>query len=250
MAREKLSAVIIALNEENCMSDCLQSLQFCDEIVVVDSGSTDATPEICRQYGAKVIQQEWLGFGPQKQFAVGQAAYDWVLCVDADEKVSETLGNSILAVMDSPQYGAYQMPRCNRFLGRMLRHGEGYPDLNLRLFNRKQAQWSDDAVHEKVETTTEVGLLTGDIIHDSAETLDKYLAIQNRYTTIQAKQLIASSKKIGITKLFTSSAFRFIKFYFLKLGFLDGVPGLVHIMIGCMNSFIKYAKLYEHQCRQ
>ncbi len=126
--RQPFSVVIITLNAAAQIEACLQSAQFADEIVVVDSGSRDGTVEIAVKYGARVLQQDWLGFGPQKQFAVEQAAHDWVLCLDADERVSRELREGIEAALSKPEFPAYRMPRCNRFMGRWLRHGEGYPD--------------------------------------------------------------------------------------------------------------------------
>jgi len=245
MHKQKLSAVIITFNEEACIAECLEALAFCDEVLVVDSESSDTTVGICQQMGAKVINQPWLGFGPQKYYAVEQAANDWVLCMDADEVVTRALRASIEALMLSPGQTAYRMPRCNRFLGRELRYGEGYPDLSLRLFDRRKAQWSQDAVHEKVNATGTVGVLSGDIMHSSAETLEKYLSTQNSYTSIQARALFVRGKRAGIVQLLLSPLVRFLKFYFFKRGFLDGTPGLIHISIGCMNAFVKYAKLKE-----
>jgi hypothetical protein len=135
------------------------------------------------------------------------------------------------------------MPRCNRFLGRWLRHGEGYPDWNTRLFHRAHGSWSDDPVHEHVLTTVPVLRLAGDLMHESAESLERYLDKQNRYTTLQAERMLADGRTAGVTDLVFSPLVRFLKFYGFRLGFLDGVPGLVHIAIGCMNSFNKYAKL-------
>lgn len=241
--RVPFSVTIIALNAADQIEVCLKSAAFADEIVVVDSGSTDGTAEIARKYGARVIQQDWLGFGPQKQFAVEQASHDWVLCLDCDERISERLRINIESILSAPQYQAYQMPRCNRFMGRWLRHGEGYPDLSLRLFNRKSARWSEDAVHEKVVTATAVGKIEGDLLHESAESLSSYMDKQNRYTTLQADTLSQRGKRASVLQLLFSPLIRFIKFYLLRRGFLDGVPGLVHILIGCFNSFMKYAKL-------
>ena len=246
-ARPPLSAVLITLNAAAQLEACLRSLAFCDEIVIVDSGSHDATLDIAEQYGAKVIRSEWLGFGPQKQFAVMQAKNDWVLCVDADERVSEELAASIATAIAQAQFRAFRFARCNRFMGRYLRHGEGYPDWSLRLFHRGQARWSDDTVHEKVLTDAPTGTLCGDLLHDSAESLDNYLAKQNRYTTLAAQEALARGKRASASKLLLSPLLRFVKFYFLRLGFLDGLPGLVHILIGCQNSFAKYAKMLALQ---
>jgi glycosyltransferase involved in cell wall biosynthesis len=238
-----LSAVVITHNAASQIDPCLASVAFAEEILVVDSGSTDGTVELARRRGARVIDHAWLGFGRQKQFAVSQAAHDWVLCLDADERVSDDLRASIVAELGSPRGFVYAMPRCNRFLGRWLRHGEGYPDLNTRLFHRAHARWSDDPVHEHVLTTQSVIRLRGDLLHESAETLERYLDKQNRYTTLQAEKMLAEGRSAGALALVFSPLARFVKFYLVRLGFLDGVAGLVHISIGCMNSFMKYAKL-------
>lgn len=240
-----LSVVIITLDAASQIEACLKSAAFADEILVVDSGSRDATREIALKYGARVLHQDWLGFGRQKQFAVEQAGHDWVLCLDADERVSEVLRSSIEEALQAPRFHAYRMPRCNRFMGRWLRHGEGYPDWSLRLFDRRHARWSEDAVHEKVIASSPVGSLRGDLLHESQESLESYLEKQNRYTSLQAEELYRQGKKAMIGRLMVSPLIRFVKFYLFRLGFLDGVPGLVHILIGCFNSFSKYAKLHE-----
>ncbi len=247
MSRQPLSVVIITRNAAVQLASCLDSASFADEIVVVDSGSRDGTAELAALRGARVIQQEWLGFGRQKQFAVEAARHDWVLCLDADERVSEPLRASILALLAAPAGQAYAMPRRNRFMGRWLRHGEGYPDWSLRLFDRRHARWSDDPVHEKVLTDAPVARINADLLHDSAETLASYLDKQNRYTSMQAEALFRAGKRASVAQLLLSPALRFAKFYFLRLGFLDGTAGLVHIAIGCCNSFHKYAKMMALQ---
>ncbi len=246
-ARQPVSAVLITLNAALQIEACLRSLAFCDEVLVVDSGSSDGTPALAERLGARVVQAEWRGFGPQKQFAVGQASHDWVLCIDADEHVSEDLRASVEAALANPALHAYRFARCNRFMGRYLRHGEGYPDWSLRLFDRRHARWSDDAVHEKVLTDGAVGTLKGDLMHDSAESLDGYLAKQNRYTTLAAAEAIARGKRATAAQVLLSPLVRFVKFYIFRLGCLDGLPGLVHILVGCGNSFAKYAKMLAFQ---
>jgi len=245
--RQPLSVAIITLNAASQLEACLQSVHFADEIVVVDSGSTDGTQALAERCGARVIAQPWLGFGPQKQFAVEAAQHNWVLCLDADELVSPELQAAIESALQQPTSGAYRFARCNRFLGRYLKHGEGYPDWSLRLFDRRQARWSDDAVHEKVVSQARIGILSGDLLHDSAETLAAYLTKQNRYTSLAADMAWQAGKRASFGRLAFSPIVRFVKFYLLRQGFRDGLPGLIHIAIGCMNSFLKYAKMLEKQ---
>ncbi|MGH8691748.1 MAG: glycosyltransferase family 2 protein [Burkholderiales bacterium] len=240
-----LSAVLITRNAAAVLEPCLDSLAFADEIVVVDSASSDGTAELAARKGARVVQKEWLGFGLQKQFAVEQARHDWVLCLDADEQVTPRLAQSIRAALAAPASPVYQMARRNRFLGRWLAHGEGYPDWSPRLFNRLNARWSDDLVHEKVLFAVTPGTLQGDLMHDSSDDLTAYLERQNRYTTLAARQAFEQGKSAGVLHLLSSPVVRFFKFYVMRLGFLDGLPGLLHISIGCMNSYLKYAKLIE-----
>lgn len=243
--RVPLSVVIITRDAASQIVPCLKSAAFADEIVVVDSGSADDTVGLAIANGARIVSREWGGFGKQKQYAVAQAQHDWVLCLDSDERVTEDLQISIEAALQLPEFKAYKMPRRNRFMGRYLRHGEGYPDWSLRLFHRAHASWSDDTVHEKVETLVSVGILKGDLLHESEQGIADYLHKQNGYTTIQARDLHAAGARGDAAKLVLSPLVRFIKFYVLRRGFLDGVPGLIHILIGCFNTFSKYAKLIE-----
>jgi glycosyltransferase involved in cell wall biosynthesis len=240
-----LTVAIIAFNAGAQVGPCLASVGFADEVLVVDSGSTDDTVEIALRHGARVESKEWLGFGKQKQHAVSIARHDWVLCLDADERVSEALAGSIRAALAGEGYHAYRMARRNRFLGRWLAHGEGYPDWSLRLFHRAHASWSNDEVHEAVLTTAEVGRLDGDLMHDSAEDVATYMTKQNRYTTLHAEALYNQGVRASYWRLLASPLVRFVKFYVVRLGFLDGGPGFAHVVIGCNNTFHKYLKLIE-----
>jgi len=242
-----LSLCVITRDAATQLADCIASVPFAGEIVIVDSGSRDDTVEIARRSGARVIERGWPGFGPQKNFAVGAATHDWVLCLDADERLTPELAGAIraaLATGDDPAApAAYMMARRNRFLGRWLAHGEGYPDWNIRLFDRRRARWTEDPVHENVVADGRIARLAGALLHASAESIDAYVAKQNRYTTLQAEAMHQRGERAGTARLILSPLARFVRFYVLKLGFLDGIPGLVHIAIGCFGSLIKYAKL-------
>jgi len=242
-----LTVAVIALDAEAQIAGLLASVGFADEVLVVDSGSRDGTVRVAEAHGARVVHHEWLGYGRQKQFAVQAARHDWVLCLDVDERVTPPLAESIRAAVAGGRYRAWRMARRNRFLGTWLAHGEGYPDWTLRLFHRAHASWSNDEVHEAVLTTAEVGRLQGDLLHDSAEDVATYLAKQNRYTSLHAQALHRQGVRAGYAALLVNPLVRFLKFYVVKLGFLDGGPGFAHVVIGCNNTFHKYLKLIELQ---
>jgi glycosyltransferase involved in cell wall biosynthesis len=240
-----LSLIVITRDADVDLAACIASAPFAAETVVVDSGSRDDTVAVAQRAGARVVHHAFEGYGAQKNFAVAQATHDWVLCIDADERVSPRLAASIKAALAAPTSPVYRMARRNRFLGRWLAHGEGYPDWSPRLFNRMNARWSDDLVHEKVLFAVTPGTLDGDLMHDSADDLTTYMERQNRYTTLAARQAFEQGRGAGIFHLLLSPVVRFIKFYLMRLGFLDGLPGLLHISIDYMNSYLKYAKLIE-----
>jgi glycosyltransferase involved in cell wall biosynthesis len=246
-----LSLVIIARDAAHELADCLASVTFAAETVVVDSGSLDDTAQLAARSGARVIGHAWEGFGPQKSFAVGQATHDWVLCLDADERVTPELAAAIRAlfVAGTPAAAGYSIARRNRFLGRWLAHGEGYPDWNVRLFDRRRARWSPDLVHEKVVADGPVQKLRGDLLHASAESIDAYIDKQNRYTTVQAAAMHARGQRASAGQLVLSPVVRFLRFYVVRLGFLDGAAGFAHIAIGAFASFLKYAKLRALQTK-
>jgi glycosyltransferase involved in cell wall biosynthesis len=247
-----LSLVVITRDAAKDLAACLASVPFASEIVVVDAGSRDDTVEIARRFDARVLVCEWRGFGPQKNHAVSAATHDWVLCLDADERATPELERAIRAIFAAgePAAPAYAMARRNRFLGRWLAHGEGYPDWNLRLFDRRRARWTDDAVHEHVVAQGAVARLDGDLLHASAESIDDYVAKQNRYTSLQAEAMHARGERAGLARLALSPLARFLRFYVVKLGFLDGAAGFAHIAIGAFASFLKYAKLRALDTRE
>jgi len=240
-----LSLVVITRDAAGELPACLACTRFAAETVVVDSGSRDDTVEIARNAGARVIEHPWQGFGPQKNFAVAQARHDWVLCMDADERVSPELEYAIRSAFTAgaPAVAGFAIARRNRFLGRWLAHGEGYPDWNVRLFDRRRARWTADPVHEHVVAQGPVARLAGDLLHASAESIEVYIAKQNHYTTLQAEALHARGERAGLGRIALSPLARFFRFYVLKGGFLDGAAGFAHIAIGAFASFLKYAKL-------
>jgi glycosyltransferase involved in cell wall biosynthesis len=222
-----VSAVVITLNEERNIQKCLESLAFCAERLVVDSGSTDDTVNIATRMGARVIHQPWLGFGKQKQFSVMQAKHDWVLCLDADEWLSGELAESIRTLFEtSPGARIYRFARRDYFLGRWLAHG-GYPEFSPRLFDRRHARWSDDMVHETVITRETAGTLMGDLMHYTSDSLGHSIAKRSRYGDMQVVDMYERGVRPSIPKLVFSPVARFLKLYLLRQGFRDGVAGFV-----------------------
>ena len=242
-----LSLVLITLNAGARLRDVLASVPFADEIIIVDSGSTDETAVIATEFGARFEQHAWAGFGPQKAHAVSLARNDWVLCLDADEALSSELARSIRSAFRAglPDYPVYRLARCNVFMGRPLKHGEGYPDYNTRLFRRDAARWSDDIVHEHVLSEIAPRTLQGDLLHYSADDLKVYLDKQNRYTSLAAERALARGEAAPLARIVLSPVTRFLKFWLVRGGWRDGLPGFVHIVIGCQNSFMKYVKLRD-----
>ncbi len=250
-----LSVAIIAKNEEANLPRTLASIRWADEIVIVDAGSTDRTPEIARESGAKFFTEEWRGFGAQKNFAISQCTSDWVLALDADEEVSAELAQEIRTQLAGlPECLAYFLRRRNFFLGRWLRHGGYYPDPKLRLFRRGTAQFEERAVHETIRQTGPAGRLRGDLIHHAYSTLDCYIEHMNRYSTLGAAQAIARRKTSRSIFAFLWNVFivpvaTFKYNYFLRLGFLDGREGLLQHLYHSAYVSWKYAKAWEQSRR-
>ena len=240
-----VSAVVITLNEETNIQRCLESLGFCAELLVVDSGSSDETVNLAERMGAKVLHQKWLGFGKQKQFSVTQAVHDWVLCLDADEWVSDQLAHSIKQLFrNHPGAKVYQFARRDYFLGRWLGHG-GYPEFSPRLFHRKHAHWSEDMVHETVITKEAAETCKGDLMHYTADSLGHSVSKRTKYGNMQVLDMFERGVRPSIVKLVFSPVIRFLKLYVLRQGFRDGVPGFVLALISSFFCFYKYAMLYE-----
>lgn len=226
-----VSAVIIAFNEADRIGDCLASLDFCDDIVVIDSGSTDATRAVCEAADARVLHRDFDGFRSQKDFAVQQARHDWVLCLDADERVSPALREAILAAQAGGfgDAAGYRFARLSEYFGKFLRHGNAYPDRVLRLFDRRRGGWRGTReIHEAASVDGPVRTLPGDLIHHPYRSLAQFLAKTQRYARMMAEHDHARGKRASLAKLVLSPAWRFWRGYVFRLGFLDGWHGLVY----------------------
>jgi glycosyltransferase involved in cell wall biosynthesis len=243
--RPRLSGVVISFQEADRLGDCLRSLAFCDELLVVDSHSTDGTREVARELGARVIERDWPGFVAQKEFALRAASHDWVLCLDSDERCSATLAAEIRELREQgfPDCAGWRMPRCTSYLGRWIRHGGWYPDRQLRLFDRRRGRWGGHDPHDRVELDGPVGELRGDILHDAYRDFADHLRTIDRYTTIMAEGLYRRGVRARALDLFTHPVARFVRFYWLKAGFLDGWRGLLIAYLAAHYARLKYAKL-------
>ena len=239
----KLSVIIITKNEAGNIRACLESVKWADEIIVVDSGSIDATVEICREMGAQVHEHDWPGFGMQKNRALAYATEEWVLSLDADERVTPDLKAQLINAMKDGNADGYYLPRLSQFCGRFIRHSGWYPDYVLRLFKRTRGRFSDDMVHERVILEGVAGRLTTPLLHYSY--LDK--ADVRRKTEQYAKAGALQMFKKGKTATFADAPLRaawaFVRTYCLRLGFLDGVAGFNVAMMNARTTYLKYQEL-------
>ncbi|MGA8276707.1 MAG: glycosyltransferase family 2 protein [Rhodanobacteraceae bacterium] len=246
-SRAGLSACIITLNESDRIADCIASLAFCDEIVVVDSGSTDGTRELALAAGARVVEREFNGYREQKDFAVGCAGNDWVLCLDADERVTEMLKASIEAERVRGFGGAagYRFARSTDYFGVPLRHGNAYPDRVLRLFDRRRGGWRGNReIHEHASVDGAVRTLAGDLEHRAYRSLDDQLARLQRYARMMAQHLHAEGRRAHLHNLFVNPCWRFVRGYLIRAGFLDGWRGLLYALIEANYVREKFIRLW------
>ncbi len=239
----KISATIITYNEERNIVRAIESLRCCDEIVVVDSGSNDRTVELATNLGARVVENPWPGYSSQKNFASQQAANDWILSIDADESLSEALEGEIWQIKkNGPRCDGYTVARLAQYLGRWILHSGWYPDRKVRLFNRQQARWVGEYVHESVQVDGRVGHLKSNLLHFTCSSLSEHLKTIDQYTTLAAEQIVAQKKPIGTRNLLVQPVWTFIHTYFFKRGYLDGTEGLAIAYMAAMYNFVKYAK--------
>ena len=242
----KLSVVVITLNEASNIDDALASVAWANEIVVVDCGSTDDTVALARRHTDRVSHRDWTGYGDQKNHATGLATHDWVLSLDADERVSPELATEITALLgQGPAHRGYRIPRTTRYLGRWIRTTDWYPDHQLRLYDRRGASWSSDPVHESVRVDASVGRLRHEIRHHSHRDLSDHLATIDRYTTLAARQLLDRGRRAGPLDLLVHPPVAFFRNYLIRRGCVQGVPGLIVSLMNAYYVFLKYAKLWE-----
>lgn len=240
----RLSAIVITRNEAAKIEACLDSLAFCDERIVVDSGSDDATVALAEAKGARVVFHEWKGFGAQKNFALEQASGDWVLSLDADERVSPELAGQITEAISAAQADGYEMPRLSTFCGRPMRHSGWYPDYVLRLFRRGRARFSDDLVHERVICEGKVARLSVPLTHHPVERLEDALSRMDRYSTAGADMVVASGRRVSFMTGILRGWWTFVRTYFLRLGFLDGREGFLLAVANAEGTYYRYMKAW------
>ena len=244
---QSVSAIVVCFNEEHNIGDCLESLRWCDEVVVVDSFSTDRTPEICRQYTDRFIQREWAGYRDQKAFAHSQATKDWVLLVDSDERVTPMLRDEIQASLtrDGGECAGYAVPRLVHYLDRWWWRGGWYPDYDVRLFRRERATWGGSDPHEKILVDGKVRRLKNPLHHFSYRNIEDHMQRINRFTSISSQELRKEGGRWRLSDAILRPAVRFFRSYVLKRGFLEGFAGFYVALTAAVYVFLKYAKLWE-----
>jgi glycosyltransferase involved in cell wall biosynthesis len=239
-----LSVIIITKNEARNIAACLESVRFADEVIVLDSCSTDGTADIARSLGAKVVvSEDWPGFGRQKNRALELATQQWVLSIDADERVTPALQAEIIQTLRTPKFEAYNIARLSEFCGKPIRHSGWWPDYVLRLFRRGVCRFNDAPVHERIEANVPVGQFRYWLLHFPFDNLDMLVAKINRYSLEAALVMAAKGKKAGVLSASGHCVWTFIRIYILKHGFLDGRHGFVLAVAAAFGSFLRYSKL-------
>lgn len=245
----KLSGVIITYNEEDKIEKCIESLiNVVDEIVVVDSFSKDNTKHICKRFNVKFIEQQFLGYIEQKNFALKLASYDHIVSIDADESLSKSLQKSIIDLKSNWRFDGYYCNRLNYFCGQWIKHTTWYPDKKLRVFDRRKAQWKGINPHDKVllnNTKNKIGFLKGDILHWTYQTYSEFNQKVEMFSTISAVAHYRLGKKAPISKIIINPTWAFLQSYIIKLGFLDGLNGFIISVQTANIRFLKYTKLRE-----
>ncbi|MDI6802234.1 MAG: glycosyltransferase family 2 protein [Bacteroidota bacterium] len=245
--KSKISVCVISFNEERNIEDCLKSVSWADEIIMVDSFSTDRTIELAKQYTSKIFVRKWEGYSEAKNFAVQNASNNWILSIDADERVTPELKNEIISVINdsSKRYTGYKVARQAYFLGKWIKHSGWYPGYVIRLFRKDSGTFSNSRVHERFELVGETGTLNNPLLHFTDDNLLHYFNKFNKYTSLAADDLEEKGTPFRIWYLFIKPIYTFFKMFILKRGFLDGLHGFVLSVLSSAYVFTKYAKLWE-----
>lgn len=250
MPKPPLSVTIITLNERENIARAIESVRWADEIVVIDSGSTDGTVEIARELGARVIHHDWPGYGGQKNFAQSQAMHDWILNIDGDESVPEPLAREVQRRLEDVGSGrslerGFRIPRKNFFLGRWIRHGGWYPNYLIRLADRRHARWSEPHVHEALQVRGEIGTLSEALHNYSFPTIESQILTNLRFSRLGSEDLKRRGKRPSLLKLVAKPVGKFVETFIIKQGFRDGLPGFIISVNAAHSMFLKFAYLFE-----
>jgi glycosyltransferase involved in cell wall biosynthesis len=247
--KHKVSAYILTHNEEKNIENCLESIKWVDEIVIVDSFSTDKTLEIAARYNCKIVRRKMDGFGAQRNAALDNCSNDWIICLDADERLSETLQNEIKQSLSGAVFEAvaYKAPRKSQFLGKWIMHSGWYPDFRHPVFfNKKFCRYKEQLVHESLEVRGKTAYFKGDINHYTYSSIQQFSAKSELYSSLRAREMFAAGKKFSVCNLIFNPVFTVFKMYVLKKGFLDGTHGLIlAFLYGYFYTMMKYVKLWE-----
>ena len=243
----KISATIIVYNEEHNIADVCESVKWADEIVIVDSHSTDKTVEIATLYTNKIFQREFTGYKDKHEFADSKATGDWIFWIDADERVTPGLLASITEIRDSenPQIDGYNLKRKTKYLGRWIEHSGWYPDRQMRLYRKNSSYWDGVAPHQTARVRGKIGDLDGELLHFTKQNLSEHHAVTERYATLAATDLVSRGKTVSAAGIFLKTLAAFLRVYLIKRGFLDGTHGLIIAIFTAYGVFLKYSKVWE-----
>lgn len=249
MDRLKVTAYVITYNEEKKIKDCLESIKWADEIVVLDSFSTDRTVEICKEYADKVVQEKFEGFGKLRNTALAHTSNDWIFSLDSDERATEEIKNEILGLLaEGPKKDAYYVPRKTHFMGKWIRHCGWYPDYRQpQFFNKKKMKYTEQLVHETYELDGEIGYMKEHVLQFPFIDLDQYFEKMDRYSSLRAREMAKEGKKFSILNVIFNPIAMFVRMYIQKLGILDGRHGFILSLLYAYYTTLKYIKLWEKQ---
>ena len=243
-----VSVVIITQNEADNIRNALESVQWADDIIIVDSGSTDDTIQIAKQFTDRIVSHKWAGYGAQKNYGASLATHDWILSLDADEQLSAALTEEIHSLLENePTARGYRMPRVTHYLGQWIRTTDWYPDYQLRLYDRRVAQWSDHLVHESVSVNGPIEYLRFELEHFAYRNVSQHLATIDRYTTLAAQQMLKNGRQANTLDLVLHPLGAFLRNYIARGGFRSGSVGIIVSLLNSYYVFLKFVKLWEAQ---